>query len=149
MPGDLESDIEAYAALVVELAEAANEKKDRGAVLLAHDLDERRWEAIDDAWQARLSAAADGAGEDEGVPALVIAYGAAFSKAQAARAPANVIPLEKFGEVMRGIQTTGDTLKSLERAGITLQQFLHANQYWTKRIVSEPELEARIKKLLR
>jgi hypothetical protein len=67
---DLSNDLEAYAALAVALADP---RGDRAALLAAHGLDEEAWEAIDDAWQARVSEAGAEGDLAEGVPPFIAA----------------------------------------------------------------------------
>ena len=69
-------------------------------------------------------------------------------RAERARAPRDVVPLEKFTLALRWIEKTGDPVKSVERAGITLAQFLQANQYWTAKAVNDPEVAERMRGLL-
>jgi len=141
--GATELDIDAYARIVAELAADAADQAERAAILSRHDLDEARWDAIDDAWQARLSQAIDESRPEEGVPELVAAYGAAVARAQAERAAAGpVVALETFARTMGLLRRDGNTARVLATMGLTLDEFLRANQYWTPRITREPDLAA-------
>ncbi|MBN2197039.1 MAG: hypothetical protein JW751_29815 [Polyangiaceae bacterium] len=144
MPDNPESDLDAYARLMLALATV---DADRAALLGGYGLDETRWDAIDEKWQTRLSEASEADGEEEGVPDFVIAYAAAFERAQVARASPAAITLEQFAEAARQLRKHGDVQRAVELAGISLAQFLEGNQQWTKRIVEDPELSARFRRL--
>ena len=134
-------DIRAYAALVAALATA---DRPRAAVLAAQGLDEAGWEALDDLHQARLSRALDDDGD--GVPPLVAAYAEAFAAARArSTRAATLLSIERFGDATREIQRTGDPTAALARLGITLDDFLRANEHWTARMVTDAELLQRFR----
>jgi hypothetical protein len=138
-------DVERYAAIAAELS---RDGADRAAILGAHGLDESDWETIEGYWQQRLSTAMDGDFEQEGVPDVVTQYSAAFSKAQAAQAEGDVITLEQFGTATRHMANTSDVQQSLKQLGLTLSQFLKGNQYWCTKMVTDPELAERFRKIL-
>ena len=142
---DLRHDLDAWVTLSVELADPA---VDRAAVLRSHGLDEDAWEAIDDAWQTRLSEA-EGAAEREegdavdprgGVPPLVAAHAEAFARAQAARAGAPLLDLPAFAELTRALQRRPDVAAVLRRFDLSLAALLHNQAHWTKRLLEDPEL---------
>lgn len=130
-----------YAELAAALAEPS---ADRAAVLAARELDEEGWSALDRLFQDRLSRAMDDDGD--GVPPLIAAYAAAFARARAAQAgDAEVISLERYADATREIQRRGDPLPALARVGVTLEQFLRANEHWTRRLLADPELARRFR----
>jgi hypothetical protein len=141
---DADSEIDVYVKIAVEVAEGG---ADREAVLAGHGLSSERWDTIDDAWQARLSEASDRAGDDDGLPPLLAAYADAMARAQKARAEDyGVVALERFAQAMLLLQRGGDTAGVLKKVGLTIQEFLRASQYWTRRIVSDPEIAERFQK---
>ena len=134
--------IEAYAQVMAELASAGEA---RGPVLSRHGLDEASWAAIDDRWQARLSAALDV--DDDGVPELLSAYAAAYGLAQ--RALAAPISLDQFALVTRLLNASGDLRASLAKVGVTLADYVRGSEHWSRRLAGEPDLEARFHEVLR
>jgi hypothetical protein len=132
----MDLDLPTYAAVAAELDSAGEE---RAQVLARHGLDEEQWEAIDGAWQQRLSDALDT--DDDGVPELVAAYAAAYEQAQRAIAP--VMALEQFAELTRLLQASGDVRASLAKLGLQLGDYVRASAHWTGRMAAEPELERR------
>jgi len=145
-PGDL--DVEAYAALAAKIAQAGTK---RGEVLEDNGLDEEQWAVIDEQWQARLSAAVD-EDEGEGVPDLVVRHSNAYRLAQQRLTQGGadkVMSLESFCKAIRAMQHGGsDPQRALGALGMTLGDFLKANEYWTQRIGREPELHDRYLALL-
>ena len=139
-----EVDVEAYAALVVALSD---ETADRDAVLRAHGLDEAGWEALDAQWQEVLSSAMDVDVETDGVPRILSRYSDAFVRAQHARESA-VLSIDHWALATRRISRSGDVAKTLADLGLTLPQFLEANLHWTKRMLEEPALADRFRKIL-
>ncbi len=138
------ANVSEYAALSALLADP---DCDRERVLAARGLDEDRWAEIDARWQDRLSRAMDE--ESDGVPPLVAAYAAAFERARAAqRRDAAVISIERFAEATREIQRRGDPTAALAHVGVSLQEFLRANEHWTRRMLEDPELFARFRAVL-
>lgn len=140
---DLLRDVEAFATLAAQLAEPG---ADRAAILAAHGLDEERWEALDDAWQARLSEADEG--EDEGVPPLMAAYAEAFARAQRARAKSE-LPFDRFLEAARAMKRGTDMTTALKRLGMTLSEYLNAQQRWTAAMLEDEDLAARFQQAMK
>lgn len=138
----MELTIEAYAALMAELA-AAGEA--RAQVLARHGLDEDRWDAIDTRWQQRLSEALDE--EGDGVAELVSVYASAYEAAQRALAPP--IALEQLALVTRLLGASGDLRASLAKAGVTLADYVRGTEHWSRLLASDPELERRFDDVLR
>jgi len=128
--------IEAYAAVMAELASAGEA---RARVLARHGLDESSWAAIDDPWQEALSAALDP--EDDGVPAILSAYAAAYEAAQRALAPP--ISIEQFAQVTRLLQASGDIGAALAKVGVTLADYVRGSAHWSPQLAGDPELERR------
>lgn len=130
----MDLDLSTYATVMAELAAAG---ADRAAVLASHDLDERRWDAVDAAWQQTLSAALDA--DEDGVPALVSEHAAAYAAAQRALAPP--ISLAQLAQVTRLLGASGDLRASLAKAGVALDAYLRGSEHWTRQIVEDPETE--------
>jgi len=142
---DLRTDLEAYVALAVELADP---RGDRSATLAARGLDEDAWEEIDDAWQARLSEAeAEGAAGDD-IPPLVAAHAEAFARAQRARVR-EVLPFERFVVAARELRRGGDLASTLRRLDLTLDTYLAAQAHWTARMLEDEDLAARFERAMR
>lgn len=138
-------DVVEYATISAELAEPSC---DRARVLAAHDLDEEAWSEIDGACQEALTRAMES--DADGAPPLVVAYADAFAQARARlNEGKGVISIERFADATREIQLRGDALAALSRLGLTLDEFLRANEHWTRRMMSDPELFARYKSRLR
>ncbi len=136
--------LDAYAALVVALAEG---KLSREQLLRAEGLDEAAWSAIDERYQDRLSRALDD--ERDGVPPLIAAYSEAFARARAAQRQGEaLLSLERFADATREIQRRGDPLAALAHLGITLADYLKANEHWTRRMLAEPEIGERFRSRL-
>jgi hypothetical protein len=136
MSGTPGADIEAYAALTAALVEGDRAREE---VLRDHGLDEAGWTAIDAVWQERLSRAMDDDGD--AVPPLVAAYAAAFERARAAlRRGSRVLSIEQYADATREIQRRGDPTGVLSQLGFTLTDFLRASEYWTRRMIDEPEI---------
>jgi len=137
----LATDVRAYATLAVRLAEP---DCDRAAILAENDLDEDAWDALDDQWQARLSAAVDEIGEDDSVPLLVKEHADAFAAAQAARVrPGPPLSFERFVEITHEIQRGHDIQHVLKRSGTTLHDYLRAEQHWLHVMMDDPALQER------
>jgi len=136
---DLAADVEAYAALAAELADL---RTDRAAVLAAHGLDEDAWDALDERWQDRLSAAEEAHGDADGVPPLVAAHAEAFVRAQRARVR-EVLPFERFLAATRALRRGGDLAATLKRLDLTLETYLAAQAHWTARVLEDEALAAR------
>jgi hypothetical protein len=134
--------IEAYAALMAELAAAGDA---RAEVLARHGLDEPRWAAIDDTWQAQLSEAL--AEEGDGVAELVSRYAAAYKAAQESLgAP---ITVEQFAQVSRRFQTSGDLHAALAKTGVSLADYVRAAEHWSRLLATDPDVERRFDEALR
>lgn len=134
-----------YAAISAELAEPSG---DRAKVLASHDLDEETWNAVDQRFQDAMSREMNE--EHEGAPPLVAAYADAFARARAALYDGGVVlSVERFGDATREIQQRGDALAALSKLGITLNEFLQANEHWTRRMLADPEIFARYRSRLR
>ncbi len=143
--GESDVDVETYATIVVELCD---DRRPREAVLAERGLDETSWAAVDARWQDRLSRAMDA--EGDGVPAIVLQYADAFTRARAAaRRGDAVLSVERFAEATREIQRGSDPHAALAKLGITLAQFLAANEVWTRRMVAEPDVLERFQRALR
>jgi hypothetical protein len=139
-------DVKAYAALSARLAEP---DADRAALLGEHGLDEDGWEEIDDAWQARLSEAADAIGDEDALPPLVQEHAEAFARAQAERAAAGApLTLERFIEITLDIKRGHDVQHALKRNGTSLQDYLRAEQHWLKKMMENPSLQAQFHKAM-
>jgi hypothetical protein len=132
----MERTIEAYAQVMAELASAGEA---RAPVLARHGLDESSWAAVDDHWQAELSAALDP--EDDGVPEILSAYAAAYEAAQRALAPP--ISIEQLAQVTRLIGASGDVRAALAKVGVTLADYVRGTEHWSRQLVADPELERR------
>jgi len=133
--------IEEYAEISAALAEP---DVDREAVLAARGLDEAAFAEIDRACQDALSRAMEA--DDDGVPPLLAAYAEAFGRARARlAADAGVISIERFGDATREISRRGDPVPTLGRLGISLADFLRANEHWTRRMLEDPALLARFR----
>jgi hypothetical protein len=140
---DRRSNLDAYVALVVALAEAG---ADREALLRSANLDEPTWGAIEADWQARLSEAMSA--EHESVPPLVAAYAQAFALAQAARG-GPPLEFERFLEATRVMRASADVMQELHRLGLTFEQFLIAQRYWLSTLATDAGLSARFVEALR
>ena len=144
MKADPARDIEAYAELSAALV---GPSVDRAALLAAHGLDEARWEALDDAWQARLAAEDDAA--VEGMPPLLAAYAEAFARAQRARIQGTVLTFDRFVEVVRALRHGGDAAATLQRLGVTFASYLASQQHWMTRMMEDEALAERFRRLMR
>jgi hypothetical protein len=134
-------DVAEYAALAAALAEPT---ADRERVLASHGLDEQGWAALDEHFQDRLGRAMSD--DADGLPPLVAAYADAFARARAALAQdRGVISIERFADATREIRRRGDPLPALAHAGVTLDEFLRANEHWTRRMLEDPALLARFR----
>lgn len=137
----LETDVRAYATLTVRLAQP---DADRPAILTEHGLDEDTWDALDDAWQARLSAAVDEMGDAETVPLLVKEHADAFAAAQAERvSPGAPLTFERFVEITHELQRGQDVQHVLKRNQTTLHDYLRAEQHWLRVMMDDATLQAR------
>lgn len=138
--GGADVDVRVFARICVALADGISS---RAEALAAHRLDEEAWDAIEDAWQERLSRAME-EHDGEGVPPLIAAYGAALDEA---RAGGDVLTFERFAEATRQLQT-GDPTRALAVAGVSLPSYLRANGYWTGRMATDPVLAERFQRVV-
>lgn len=129
-----------YAEITAELSLASERTS---VILTSHSLDEPRWEAFEQAWEARLSEALDTESADNAPPLLVTDYSDAFQRALARHAGAP-LDFERFlallGELRRGQPLPG----ALARARVTLACFLSAQSYWTREATNDATLAARL-----
>jgi hypothetical protein len=134
-PHEAEINLDAYARLTVALARARGE---RDALLAAHGLDENGWEAIDDAWQARLSKAMDEGTDEVPVPPFLEQFSRAMDRAQ--KDDSQVMTLERFAEATRVVRQGGEVARALQRLGLTPDTYLRANHYWMQRMAQDDGL---------
>ncbi len=134
--------LEAYAALRARLSQ---DGIDRDAALADLGLDEEAWDRIDDEWQAELSQALDGGGDD--LPPAMIAYADAFARAQR-DAPGRLLSLETFARCTRALRGARDPKRALEKLGVTLTEYLKANQHWSPQLAGDDALAARFRQVL-
>lgn len=141
---DLERfDLDSYARLRARLALDGAE---RDKLLAEHGLDEDSWDRIDEAWQEQLAQDLEVEGDD--VPESIARYSERFAEVQR-EAPGRVLPLELFAECTRAVQTSHDPTRSLKKLGVTLAEFLKANQHWSPRITSDAVVARRFKRALK
>ncbi|WP_437593396.1 hypothetical protein [Sorangium sp. So ce1000] len=138
-------DVEGYATLSARLADPS---ADRAALLAAHGLDEDSWEALDDAWQARLSEADEDDDEEVGVPPLVAAFAETFARVQRARSKGE-LSFERFLEAARAMKRGTDMATVLSRLDLTLEDYLSAQQRWTAAMLEDEALMARFQRAMR
>lgn len=130
-----------YAAIAAALASG---DRPREAILRERGLDDAGWEALERVHQDQLSRAMDE--EHDGVPPLVAAYAESFAAERARRASATgLLSLERFADATREIQRSGDPTAALGRLGIALDDFLRANEHWTLRMMTDPDLLRRFR----
>lgn len=143
--GDLTRDVTAYARCAAQLSVAGAQERER--LLAARGLDEDAWEAIDEAWSERFSAAEDEAGD--GAPQLLVAFADAFARAQrevAADEP--LLSFDAFVSATRELASGRAPETALTRLGISLGTYLKTQQSWTRRFIEDPELAARFVRAL-
>jgi hypothetical protein len=143
-PHESEINLDAYARLTVALARAG---EDRPSVLAAHGLDEERWQAIDDRWQARLSDAMDQGTDEEPVAPLLQEFSRAMDRAQSDDAP--VVSLERLAEATRVLNEAADIPEALKRLGLTLDDFMRAHRYWLQRMAKDEDLAEAFRRAVR
>lgn len=142
----LDTDVRAYAVLSARLSEPDS---DRATLLAEHGLDEEAWDQLDDAWQERLSAAIDEMGDSETVPPLVKDHADAFAAEQAALAAAREpMPFDRFIEITQDIRRGHESQHVMKRNATTLHDYLRAQQHWLKRMMDDPDLQARFHKAM-
>jgi hypothetical protein len=139
--GTMTLSLEAYAQLMAELVVAGDARE---AVLSRHGLTEAQWDAIDAVWQSQLSAALDA--DDDGVPAIVSAYAAAYEAAQRTLAPP--ISLPQFARVTRLLNASGDLRAALAKVGVSLAEYTGGSEHWCRRMAEAPALERRFHDLV-
>ena len=142
-PHDAEINLDAYARLTVALSRAGEA---RDGVLTAHGLDEDRWQAIDDVWQARISRAMDEGTDEQPVAPFLEQFAKAMDRAQSD--DTQVITFERFVEATRAMSLGGDVAKSLGALGVTVDQYVQANRYWVKRMATDDELASAFQRAL-
>lgn len=142
-PHDAEINLDAYARIMVALGRAGTA---RAQVLAAHGLEEDRWQAIDDAWQARLSEAIDEGTEEVPVPPFIEQFARAMDQRQSD--DSQVMSLERFVEATRVVSRGGDVTKSLEAVGLTVDAYLQANRHWMQRMAQDDDLAATFRQKL-
>lgn len=141
MSGPRDIDVETYAALAAALAEG---ERPRAAVLGEHGLDEASWGAVDRDFQDRMSRALDE--DSDGVPEIIARYAEAFERARRAlRQDRAILSIERFGDATREIRRLGDPMAALGALGISLADFLRANEHWTRRMLVDPALLQRFR----
>jgi hypothetical protein len=139
---ELPLDVTEYATLAAILADPAC---DRERVLASRGLDEDAWNALDRRWQDRLALAMEEE-ESDGIPPLIAAFAEAFERARTAtRKVESVISIERFAEATREISLRGDPTAALAKVGVSLEDFIRANEHWTRRMLEDPELLARFR----
>jgi len=141
---DPTQDIEAYAELAAALA---NPTVDRAALLAEHGLDESRWDALDDAWQARMSAEDDETAE--GMPRLLAAYAQAFTRAQRAHTSDPLLPFDRFLEVVRALRYGGDAAATLKKLGTTFESLLASQRHWMAKMQEDDALMEQFRRAMR
>ena len=141
---DVEHSIEVYAQVMAELASAGDAREE---ILTRHGLDEARWEALDNHWQARLSEAMEQDPEDDSVPEILSMYADAYEDAQ--RSLASPISLDQFAMVTRLLDASGDVRASLSKVGVTFADYVRGSEHWTRQLAGDPELERRFHEVLR
>ena len=142
-PHECEVNLDAYARLTVAVARAG---ANREAVLEAHGLDEARWQAIDDGWQKRLSDAMDATTDEQPVPPFLEQYAHAMDRAQSEEV--DVMPLDRFVAATRAVRAGGDVGRSLERLGLTMDEYLRAHRSFMQRMAKDDDLAARFQRAL-
>lgn len=141
---DVEQSIEAYAQVMAKLASTGDAREE---ILAHHGLDEARWEAIDNYWQARLSEAMEQEPDDDSIPEIISMYAAAYEGAQ--RSMASPISLDQFAMVTRLLDASGDVRASLSKVGVTLADYVRGSEHWTRQLAKDPDLERRFHDVVR
>lgn len=147
---DLEHDVGAYARLSALLSQAIV-PEDRARLLGAHGLNEARWEALDEAWQARLSDCDSSCDMIEGqnIPPLLAAYAQAFAAAQQEnflnRQP---LSFERYLEIAKALKQGKSPASVLAQRQATFEEFLQAHRHWVEQALHDSELAQRIRKAL-
>ncbi len=142
-PHESEINLDAYARLTVAVARAGAKRE---AVLQAHGLDETRWQAIDDAWQMRLSEAMDQVTDEQPVPPFLEQFSHAMDRAQSEES--ETMTLDRFVAATRVVRAGGDVGRALERLGLTMEDYLRANRYFMQKMAKDDDLAARFQRAL-
>jgi hypothetical protein len=129
-----------YAEINAELSLAPQHST---AILANHLLNEPRWEAFDEAWEAKLSEALDTQSQEDAPPLLVTDYSEAFQRARARHAGAP-LEFERFLALLGELRRGNSRPRALAQARVTLAQFLAAQSYWTRESMNDPALAARL-----
>src|SRR5690606_27349533 len=116
-----ELDLETYAELSAALAVAGPARE---RLLAEHGLDEERWNAIEEAWDAALSRAEEQHGDADGVPPLVARFAELFRRAQQAQNQGQeIVPFELYVRITRAVSRGRDVAQVLERHRISLAAY--------------------------
>jgi hypothetical protein len=142
-PHEAEINLDAYARLTVALTRAGAK---RAEVLAAHHLDEKRWQCIDDLWQAKLSDAMEAGTDEVPIPPFLEQYSRAMDRAQSD--DSQVISLERFAEATRAVRQGGDVSLALDRLRLTYDDYLRANHYWMQRMAQDEDLAETFRRAL-
>lgn len=134
--------IEQYASISADLAEHPKERAD---VLTKHGFDEERWMVEERAWLERFAAnAVQGKGE------LAAYFGDLFIAAQdALMTPEEQrLTLRDYAGLRAELDRSADPTVPLERAELTLAQFMRLERKWTARADADPAVQAELDVLL-
>jgi hypothetical protein len=142
-PHDAEINLDAYARLTVALSRAGEA---RDTVLATHGLDEDRWQAIDDVWQARIAEAMDEGTDEQPVSPFVEEFAKAMDRAQSD--DSQVLTFERYVQATRAMSRGGDVAKSLGALGVTVDAYVQANRYWVRRMATDDELAGAFQRAL-
>jgi hypothetical protein len=142
-PHEAEINLDAYARLTVAVSRAGLK---RAEVLAAHHLDEDRWQAIDDLWQARLADAMDQGTDEVPIAPFIEQFSRAMDRARSDDSV--VIPLERFALATRAVSQGGDVIVALERLGVSYDDYLRANHYWMQRMAVDEDLAESFRRAL-
>lgn len=143
----MDLDLESYAELAALLSGAGQE---RARVLAGRGLDEDGWNAIEDAWQERLSTSELEHGDADGPPPLVARFAELFARAQQAHAEGEeVLDLERYAAITRALSSGHDAARVLERHQVSLVLYLRSHRHWAQRFAEDDELALRFRDALR
>lgn len=138
-----EIDVAMYGTISALLNE---EGADREAILKEHGLDEETWEAAEKECSQQISDAMEADVELTGVPEALTSFSNAYVLAQQGR-KSTILSLEGFAAATKAISGSRDIPGTLAQHGLTLQQFLQANEHWTHRMISDPTLAEKFRKM--
>jgi len=85
---------------------------------------------------------------DDDVPPSIVRYSGAFAAAQKAAGPESV-DLETFARCTRAIQGARDPKLALEKLGVSLSDYLRANQRWLPEMAQDAALAARFQQAMK